>query len=59
MNNSKFIKVSDEDTKKELIRLGFTKISEDENMAVFLNDRPTLTFDNKNMKVAYSNILTF
>lgn len=58
MNNAKFIKVSDDDTKKELIRLGFTKISEDENMAVFLNDRP-LTFDNKKMKVAYSNVLTF
>jgi len=58
MNNAKFIKVSDDDTKQELIRLGFTMISEDECIAVFINDR-TLTFDNKKMKVAYSDILTF
>lgn len=58
MNNAKFIKVSDNDTKKELIRLGFTMITQDENMAVFLNDR-SLTFDVNKMKVAYSNTLTF
>lgn len=58
MNNAKFIKVSDNDTKQELIRLGFTMISEDEYIAVFINDRP-LTFDNKKMKVVYSDILTF
>jgi hypothetical protein len=58
MNNAKFIKVSDDDTKQELIRLGFTMISEDEYIAVFVNDRQ-LTFDNKKMKVAYSDILTF
>jgi len=58
MNNAKFIKVSDNDTKQELIRLGFTMITQDENMAVFLNDRQ-LTFDVNKMKVAYSNTLTF
>ena len=58
MKNAKFIKVSDNDTKQELIRLGFTMISEDEYIAVFVNDRQ-LTFDNKKMKVAYSDILTF
>lgn len=58
MNNAKFIKASDENTKKELLRLGFTMITEDENMAVFLNNRP-IAFDNKKIKVAYSNTLTF
>ena len=58
MNNAKFIKVSDNDTKQELIRLGFTMVTQDENMAVFLNDRP-LTFDVNKTKVAYSNTLTF
>lgn len=53
-----FIKTSDPETQEKLISEGFKLISQDGNVATFLNDR-TLTFDNTNKKIQYSNMLTF
>lgn len=53
-----FIKTSDPKTREKLIAEGFKLISQDGNVATFLNDR-TLTFDNTNNKIQYSNMLTF
>lgn len=53
-----FIKTSDPETRKKLIAEGFKLISQDGNVATFLNDR-TLTFENTNKKIQYSNMLTF
>lgn len=53
-----FIKTSDKEIIKILIEDGFELISQDKNMATFLNSR-ALTFEDKNNKIQYSNILTF
>lgn len=53
-----FIKTFTDEEKNKLIKLGFQLISEDRNVATFLNS-PTLTFDHNKIKVAYSNNLTF
>lgn len=53
-----FIKTSDSETREKLISEGFKLISQDGNVATFLNDR-TLTFDNTSEKIQYSNMLTF
>ena len=53
-----FIKTSDKETINALLAEGFKLVSQDGNVATFLNDR-SLTFDNTNKKFQYSNILTF
>ena len=53
-----FIKTSDQETREKLIAEGFKLISQDGNVTTFLNDR-TLTFENTNKKIQYSNMLTF
>lgn len=53
-----FIKTTDEVTKNNLIKEGFKLISQDGSVYTFLNDR-TLTFEDKNNKIQYSNMLTF
>lgn len=53
-----FIKTSDQETQEKLIAEGFTLISQDGNVATFLNDC-TLAFENTNNKIQYSNMLTF
>lgn len=58
MHNEKFIITSDANTKTQLQNIGLTKIMESNDMCVFLNT-PHVAFDNKNLKIAYSNILTF
>ena len=53
-----FLKTSDEETKKYLLKRGYKLVSQDGNVATFLNDY-SLTFDNTNNKIQYSNMLTF
>lgn len=53
-----FIRTTDEDTKNTLVREGFKLISQDGRTFTFLNDK-TLSFEDKNKKIQYSNILTF
>lgn len=51
-----FLKTSDEETKKYLLKRGYKLVSEDEKVWTFINDY-SLTFDNTNNKIQYSNIL--
>ena len=51
-----FIKTSDKETKENLLKEGFKLVSQDEKVWTFINDH-SLTFDNTNNKIQYSNIL--
>ena len=53
-----FIKTSDKETKENLLKEGFKLVSQDGNVATFLNNH-CLTFENTNNKIQYSNMLTF
>lgn len=53
-----FIKTSDKETKEKLLKEGFKLVSQDGNVATFVNNH-SLTFENTNNKIQYSNILTF
>lgn len=53
-----FIKTSDKETKEKLLKEGFNLVSQDGNVAIFLNNH-SLTFENTNNKIQYSNMLTF
>nr|DAG26254.1 MAG TPA: hypothetical protein [Caudoviricetes sp.] len=53
-----FIKTSDIDTKNKLIEEGFKLVSQDNGMFTFVNNN-SITFENTNKKIQYSNILTF
>ena len=58
MSKHLFIKTKDEETKNTLLSLGYILQSKDGDIYTFLNDK-TLSFDNKKLKVTYSNVLTF
>ena len=51
-----FIKTSDKETKEKLLKEGFKLVSQDGNVATFVNNH-SLTFENTNNKIQYSNIL--
>ena len=51
-----FLRTSDEYIKNKLIKEGFKLISQDGNVITFMNNR-TLTFEDKNNKIQYSNML--
>ena len=51
-----FLKTSDEETKKYLLKRGYKLVSQDEKIWTFINDN-SLTFDNTNNKLQYSIIL--
>ena len=53
-----FIKTSDKETKEKLLKEGFKLVSQDGNVVTFLNNH-SLTFENTNNKIQYSNMLTF
>ena len=53
-----FIKTSDKETKEKLLKEGFKLVSQDGNVATFLNNH-TLSFENTNNKIQYSNMITF
>ena len=53
-----FIKTSDKETKEKLLKEGFKLVSQDVNVATFVNNH-SLTFENTNNKIQYSNMLTF
>lgn len=53
-----FIKTSDKETKENLLKEGFKLVSQDGNVATFVNNH-SLIFENTNNKIQYSNILTF
>nr|DAH04932.1 MAG TPA: hypothetical protein [Bacteriophage sp.]DAJ69672.1 MAG TPA: hypothetical protein [Caudoviricetes sp.]DAO12264.1 MAG TPA: hypothetical protein [Bacteriophage sp.]DAP04458.1 MAG TPA: hypothetical protein [Caudoviricetes sp.] len=53
-----FIKTSDKETKENLLKEGFKLVSQDGNVVTFLNNH-SLTFENTNNKIQYSNMLTF
>ena len=48
-----FLKTSDEETKKYLLKRGYKLVSQDEKVWTFINDH-SLTFDNTNNKIQYS-----
>ena len=50
-----FLKTSDEETKKYLLKRGYKLVSQDEKVWTFINDY-SLTFDNTNNRIQYSNI---
>ena len=52
-----FIKTSCEETKENLLKEGFKLVSQDGNVYTFLNDH-ALTFEDKNKKIQYSNMLS-
>lgn len=56
MNDKKFIKTSDIETKETLLSLGYKIISEDNGIAVFINEARAEFTELK--KVAYSDILS-
>lgn len=47
-----FIKTSDKETKENLLKEGFKLVSQDGNVATFLNNH-SLTFENTNNKIQY------
>ena len=53
-----FIKTSNKETKENLLKEGFKLVSQDGNVVTFLNNH-SLTFENTNNKIQYSNMLTF
>ena len=53
-----FIKTSDKETKEKLLKEGFKLVSQDGNVATIVNNH-SLTFENTNNKIQYSNMLTF
>lgn len=53
-----FIKTSDKETKENLLKEGFKLVSQDGNVATFVNNH-SLTFENTNNKIQCSNMLTF
>mgnify|MGYP000211712369 FL=1 len=53
-----FIKTSDKETKEKLLKEGFKLVSQDGNVATFVNNH-SLIFENTNNKIQYSNMLTF
>lgn len=57
MSKHSFIKTSNEDTYKELLKRGYTFINYSSNMWTFVNDGK-MTFSDTD-KVIYTNILTF
>lgn len=58
MQKYNFIRTSDKETKEKLLSEGFELVSRDGDVATFLNNR-SLTFDNTNQKIQYTNMLTF
>lgn len=58
MSKGLFIKTSDEETKDALLSLGFQLQSKDGAIYTFINNGK-LSFDDKKLKVVYSNVLTF
>ena len=53
-----FIKTYDKETKEKLLKEGFKLVSQDGNVATFVNNH-SLIFENTNNKIQYSNMLTF
>ena len=53
-----FIKTSDKETKEKLLKEGFKLVSQDGNVATFVNNHSRI-FENTNNKIQYSNMLTF
>lgn len=53
-----FIRTSDKSTISALQKQGFKMIQKDGTVATFLNDH-SLTFDDTNKKIQYTNMLTF
>lgn len=58
MQKYNFIRTSDKETKEKLLSEGFELVSQDGDVATFLN-KHSLTFDNTNQKIQYTNMLTF
>lgn len=56
---SNFIKTQDEYTKKTLLDMGFVLLHQDSGMYTFVNTKQILTFDDSNMKVVFSNNISF
>ena len=57
-NKSKFIVTKDEYTANKLLAYKFKLVSTIAGVYTFVNDSK-LSFDDKKLKVAYSNVLTF
>ena len=57
MKGTTFIRCSDKDTIKQLEKLGYQKINENNGVVVFINDTSKPQTFSKS-KVSYSNIMT-
>ena len=58
MQKYNFIRTSDKEIKEKLLSDGFELVSQDGDVVTFLNNH-SLTFDNTNQKIQYTNMLTF
>nr|DAJ60516.1 MAG TPA: hypothetical protein [Caudoviricetes sp.] len=58
MQKYNFIRTSDKEIKEKLLSEGFELVSQDGDVVTFLNNH-SLTFDNTNQKIQYTNMLTF
>lgn len=59
---SNFLRTNDESTKQYLLSHGFQFLIESGGVSVFINKPTTLSFEeieNKDLKITYSNVLTF
>ena len=56
MADKKFIKTKDQNTKNTLVDIGYTLFSNNNGEYIFLNNGK-VTFDKKNIKAVYTNIL--
>lgn len=58
MQKYNFIRTFDKEIKEKLLSEGFELVSQDGDVVTFLNNH-SLTFDNTNQKIQYTNMLTF
>ena len=59
MNNKHFIKTSDKHTAEYLRNAGFPELAKEGDRWVFVNDPSKMDFAADDMKVSYTDVLTF
>ena len=59
MNNANFINTTDEQTAETLRSLGFKELPKSGNRFVFINEPNKIQFSSDDMKMNFTNVLTF
>ena len=59
MSNKHFIKTSDEATALMLRKIGLQELSKEGNKFVFINEPNKIQFSSDNMKMNFTDVLTF